>query len=123
MMNTKVSIGFLICASIFAVCVYSQSTSNAKTITDLTNEVLKVINDNKSLTMRELVNKLRDQTQAAASSIKNSGGYPSQSEISSAISDLLTKLPQDGPITGDGIQRFQNGITSHLNRVFPAKST
>ena len=123
MLNTKVTFGFLICALIFAVCVYSQSSSTAKTITDLENEVLKIINDNKNLTMHDLVHKLRDQTQAAAISIKNSGGYPSSSEISSAISDLISKLPKDGPIAGDGIQRFQNGITSHLNRVFPPKSS
>lgn len=123
MLNTKVTFGFLICAVIFAICVYSQSTSTAKTITDLENEVLKVINDNKNLTMHNLVHKLRDQTQAAATSIKNAGGYPTQSEISSAISDLITKLPKDGPITGDVIQRFQNGITAHLNRVFPQKSS
>ena len=123
MFRTKVIFGFLICAIIYALCVYSQATSTAKTITDLENEVLKVINDNKNLSMHDLVPKMRDQTQAAASSIKNSGGYPSQSEISSAISDLISKLPKDGPITGDAIQRFQNGITSHLNRVFPAKSS
>lgn len=121
MLRTKVTFGFLICAVIYALCVYSQATSTAKTITDLENEVLKVINDNKNLTMHDLVPKLHNQVSAASTSIKNSGGYPSQSDITNAVADLIGKLPKDGPITGDGVKRFQNGITIHLNRTFPPK--
>lgn len=123
MLKTKVTIGFLVCATIFALNVYSQTiTSSAKNLKDMETEVLAVINSNKNLTMHDLVPKLHNQVSAALANIKSAGGYPSQTEITNTVADLIKQLPKDGPITGESVQRFEKGITAHLNRTFPPKS-
>ena len=121
MLGTRVSYGPFICVAIYALSVYSQATSTAKTLADLEVEVLKVINDNKSAAIPDLIQKIKDQVKASVTSIKSYGGYPSQSDITSAVADLISKLEKNGPIVGDGIQRFQNELTDYLNKDFPPK--
>jgi hypothetical protein len=100
-----------------------QATSTAKNLKDLSNEVLKIINSNKSGSPADVIPQLIAQTTAGINSMRAANYYPSQTEITTAVQTIVSQLPKDGPITGDVAQRFQNGITRHLSRSFPVKST
>ncbi|KAG5672859.1 hypothetical protein PVAND_002948 [Polypedilum vanderplanki] len=100
-----------------------QATSTAKNLNDLTNELLKVVNSNKGAAATDVMPKLIAQTSAAIQTMRNANYYPSQADINTAVQTLTSQLPKDGPITGDAANRFQNGLTRHLSRSFPPKTS
>lgn len=122
MLSAEVLIGLVFCAASSAKFVFPKEMSTAKTLTDLTNEVLQIVNDNKAMTMNDLSPLIMKQVSAASIHIKKCGSYPSLSDITKAVNELMSKIPKDETIVGDSVSRFQQGLTSHLNRMFPTKS-
>jgi hypothetical protein len=98
--------------------VNSQATSSAKNLTDLQTELLNIINANKSSPIQDLLPLMHNQTEAAIQSIKRSGKMPTKEEINTMVADTIAKLPKDGSISGNGVQKFQKGFTSHLMLSF-----
>ena len=123
MKSLKFTFGFLILTALSVHSGNSQYMSDAKTLTDLTNQLLKIINDNKKMTANDIMPLLISQARAAIESMKKAGSYPSISDIMNSVADLMSRLPKDGPIVGEIANRYQIGLTRQLSQSFPPKST
>lgn len=116
----KTVYGLIITILIFTCNIHSQAISSAKDLSDLQNDLLNVFISNKNLTIQDLFPKLHNQTEASVQSIKrNSEKLPTKDEIIKAVSEIISKLPNSNTMfVGNGIQRFQEGLTRHLMMSF-----